>query len=276
MNPMRVLSVALVLAMLPVAALGGELSLTGKMVQGGMILGRATPPAKITLNDKAVRITKAGEFVIGFGRNARPKAVLKAVFPNGQTETRTLKIAQRKYRVQRIDGLPRRKVTPNPKDIKRIRADNRLIGAARARYTEATWYREGFIWPAAGRISGVYGSQRILNGKPRRPHFGLDVAAPVGTPIWAAADGIISLAATDMFFTGGTLIIDHGHGISSIYMHLSAVHVKKGDRVKKGQVVAALGSTGRATGPHLDWRVNWFQTRLDPQLLVGPAPPPLK
>jgi len=266
-------SALVVLATAATPVWGGELTLSGKMVQGGLVLGRSMPPARVTLDGKPVRVARDGRFVIGFGRDSRAKAVLRAAFPDGGVKTRTLAIGQRKYRIQSIDGLPPRQVTPSPRDLKRIRAEGRRISAARRRYTDAAWYREGFIWPAIGRISGVYGSQRVLNGKPRRPHFGVDVAAPVGTPIRAAADGIISLAATDLFFTGGTLIIDHGHGISSVYSHLSAIHVKQGDRVKKGDVVAALGGTGRATGPHLDWRVNWFQTRLDPQLLVGPMPP---
>lgn len=254
------------------SAFAGELVLDGKPIQGGLMVGETLPPARVTLDGRRVHVDPSGLFIIGFGRDAKPRSVLDAVFPDGTVETRRLAIEKRTYRVQRINGLPSRKVTPKKMDMKRIRAENALIGAARRRLTPTPWFRRGFEWPAIGPISGVYGSQRILNGKPRRPHFGVDVALPVGSPVTAAADGVISLAHPDMFFTGGTLIIDHGFGLSSIYMHLSAIYVKKGDRVTRGMKVAAIGATGRVTGPHLDWRVNLFGTRLDPALLVGPMP----
>ena len=267
------LSIALVLTLTGSAA-AGELVLDGKAVQGGLLVGETTPPAKVTLDGRSIRVSRSGTFVVGFGRKARAKAVLKAVFPDGSAERRKLSVEQRTYRIQRINGLPRRMVTPSKEALKRIRKEGRQISAARARYTDEQWFRQGFIWPLIGRVTGVYGSQRILNGKPRRPHFGIDIAAPTGVPVRAAAGGIVSLAEPDLYFTGGTLIIDHGLGLSSVYSHLSEVTVKVGDRVARGAIVASVGSTGRSTGPHLDWRINLYQERLDPQLLVGPMPKP--
>ncbi len=184
-----------------------------------------------------------------------------------------MKIAKRDYRIQRIDGLPPRKVTPKAEDLKRIRQETALVKAARRRDDPRTDFMRGFIWPAKGRVSGVYGSQRILNGQPRRPHFGVDVAGPVGTPVVAPADGVVTLVHPDMFFSGGTLVIDHGHGLSSSFLHLSEVLVKEGQRVKQGELIARIGATGRVTGAHLDWRMNLFDTRIDPQLLVGDMTP---
>ena len=166
----------------------------------------------------------------------------------------------------------KRKVTPKAVDVKRIRADNAAIGKVRKLNSAGTDFADGFAWPLKGRISGVFGSQRVLNGKPRRPHNGVDIAAPSGTPVIAAATGVVTLAEPDLYFTGGTVIIHHGHGLSTVYSHLISLSVKKGDKVEKGQRIAKVGSTGRSTGPHLDWRINWFQERLDPMLIVGPMP----
>ena len=163
-------------------------------------------------------------------------------------------------------------VTPSSTALLRIKAEGRAISAARAIFTPVAKFGGGFIWPTKGRISGVYGSQRILNGKPRRPHLGIDIAAPIGHPVVAAAAGTVTLANTDVYFTGGTVIINHGHGLSSVYSHLSAIHARLGQDVKQGEIIGKIGSTGRSTGPHLDWRINWFQERLDPQLLLGPMP----
>jgi murein DD-endopeptidase MepM/ murein hydrolase activator NlpD len=185
---------------------------------------------------------------------------------------RALAVASRSYDIQRIDGLPDRQVTPAPEDLLRIREDQAAVARARARDTAEPFFKSGFIWPAIGPISGVYGSQRILNGEPRQPHYGVDVAAPEGTPIVAAAPGIVSLAHPAMFFTGKTVAIDHGHGLNSVYSHLATITVADGERVAQGQVIGTLGGTGRVTAPHLDWRVNLFDIRLDPALLVPPMP----
>jgi murein DD-endopeptidase MepM/ murein hydrolase activator NlpD len=249
-----------------------EIKLDGHLVQGGLVQGAVKQGTRVTLDGERVRVSKEGRFVVGFGYDAKPNHVLVARLPDGRSETRKLSIEKRKYDVQRIDGLPQDKVTPSDSELERIRAETALIVAARNHDTPTPWFRGGFVWPARGRISGVYGSQRILNGVPRAPHLALDIAAPVGTPVVAAAAGIVRLDHADMYYTGGTLIIDHGHGVSTLYIHLSAVEVKNGDRVQQGQRIGAVGATGRATGPHLHWGLHWFDVKLDPALVVGPMP----
>lgn len=269
----RSLAVLLLLSA-PLAA-RADISLDGRLVQGGLVLGTVAPGSVVTLDGERVRVAKDGRFVIGFAHDARASHTLVARLPDGRTETRKLKVEKRTYDVQRIDGLPQDKVTPPESELPRIRAETALIVAARHHDTPTPWFARGFVWPARGRISGVYGSQRILNGEPRAPHLGVDVAAPAGTPVVAAAAGIVRLVHPDMYYTGGTLIIDHGHGVSTLYIHLSAVEVKDGERVEQGQRIGAVGMTGRATGPHLHWGLHWFDAKLDPALVVGPmaAPP---
>ncbi|MEM7563286.1 MAG: M23 family metallopeptidase [Pseudomonadota bacterium] len=256
----------------PQAVAADPLSLQGPMIQGGLIKGLVPPGTEVFYADKAVRVSTEGDFLIGFHRDEPARQSLRLVYPDGKVETKQLEIKRRDYDVQRIDGLPPRKVTPNEKDLERIYAESRLIKQARKLDDDRTDYKTGFIWPTIGRISGVYGSQRILNGKARRPHFGIDIAAPKGTPVLAPADGVITLAHPDTYFNGGLIALDHGHGLSSWFSHLSVLLVKDGDRVKRGDKIAEVGSTGRSTGPHLDWRINLFERRLDPSLLVEPMP----
>lgn len=246
------------------------LELKGELVQGGLVQGRTEPFARVFFDGRRLRVSDEGVFLIGFGRDAPPKATLVVVHPDGAREAHELAVASRRYRIQRIDGLPPAQVTPGERDLARIRAEAARVKAARSRDDPRTDFLTGFVWPARGRISGVYGSQRILNGQPRRPHFGVDVAAPVGTPVRAPADGVITLADPDLYFSGGTVILDHGHGLSSSFLHLSAIHVKPGQWVRQGQPIGEIGATGRVTGAHLDWRMNLFDARIDPQLLVGP------
>jgi murein DD-endopeptidase MepM/ murein hydrolase activator NlpD len=184
----------------------------------------------------------------------------------------TLAIKPRVYDIQRIDGLPPRMVTPPESVLARIKRENAKIHAARMNDRAEPFFEKGWVWPAKGRISGVYGSQRILNGKARRPHFGVDVAAPVGVKVIAPSDGVVVLAESSLYYTGGTIILDHGHGLTSAFLHMSALAVKAGQRVQQGDLLGAVGATGRATGPHLDWRINWFDRRLDPALLAPPLP----
>lgn len=249
-----------------------EIELKGHFTQGGLITGKAPPGSRVTFEGKDVRLAKDGVFLIGFGREAAAEARLEVRLPDGRVERRTLKVASRQYDIQRIDGLPDRQVTPPAEDLARIREDQAAVATARSRDTVEPYFLSGFIWPAIGPISGVYGSQRILNGNPRQPHYGVDVAAPEGTPIVAAAPGIVSLAHPDMFFTGKTVAIDHGHGLTSIYSHLATIAVANGEQVAQGQIIGTLGGTGRVTAPHLDWRINLFEIRLDPALLVPPMP----
>jgi murein DD-endopeptidase MepM/ murein hydrolase activator NlpD len=263
---------ALVL-LLPFTASAG-ITLTGEAVQGGLIQGRAEPGSTVTLDGEPVAVAPDGVFVLGFGRDANATAALAVRAKDGRLEQRALKVRQRKYHISRIDGLPDRKVSPAPEDLKRIAAEHKLLVAARRKITQEAGFRGGFIWPAQGRISGVYGSQRILNGQPRRPHLGVDVAAPAGTPVVAAADGMVSLAHDDMFFTGKTVLIDHGLGVGTAYVHMSAIEVAAGQRVRQGQRIGRIGQTGRSSGPHLHWGLTWRDLRLDPALLVGPMPTP--
>ena len=257
-------------ATLPAAAF--ELAFEGPLVQGGLVIGRIEPGSTVAVDGRPVRISPRGTFLVGFGRDAPPRTRVRATLPDGSAAVHTLDVERRHYEVQRIDGLPTRQVTPGPEEMKRIRAEASLIGAARTRNTAARGFEAGFAWPVVGRISGVFGSQRILNGEPRRPHVGVDVSADRGTPVVAAADGVVSLAHEDMFFNGKTLMIDHGHGLASIYTHLSAILVEEGGAVARGQPVGRVGATGRATGPHLHWGVSLFATHLDPALLAGPMP----
>ncbi len=248
------------------------LRLDGEAVQGGMMIGTTEPGAKVTVDDEPVRVSAQGQFLIGFGRDHPASSQVRVVYPDGHTEDRTLQVKKRQYQIQRIDGLPKRKVTPEKRDLQRIRRETAMVRKARQRDDPRTDFLSGWIWPARGLISGVYGSQRILNGKPRRPHFGVDIAAPIGTPVRAPADGIVTLAQPDMFFSGNTLILDHGFWLSSSFLHLNKLLVKPGDRVKRGDVIAEVGKSGRVTGAHLDWRMNLRKARIDPQLLVGPMP----
>lgn len=269
---MRTLATVLLALLVALPAGAVELSLDGKLIQGGMVVGRTAPGAEVRLDGKKLRVNGDGIFVLGFGRDAAPHAELEVKGPDGSRTARDLDIEARHYRIQRVEGLPPRQVTPGKVDLRRIRAEGARITKARAAYTPTPRFLSGFMWPAHGPISGVYGSQRILNGKPRQPHLGVDVAAPKGTPVVAAAAGTVTLADPDLFFTGGTVIIDHGLGVSTVYAHLSRVDVAVGDRLDRGQTFGAVGATGRVTGPHLHWSINLYQQRLDPALVVGEMP----
>jgi murein DD-endopeptidase MepM/ murein hydrolase activator NlpD len=236
--------------------------LDGPLVQGALLLGRAAPGTELRLDGRPVRIAPDGAFVIGFGREAS-EAVLEE---NGAR--RILKIAPRTWDIQRLEGLPPAQVTPPPEVLERIRRENARIAQVRTLDTAETWFAAPHVWPAEGRVSGVYGSQRILNGQPRAPHYGLDIAGPTGTPVRASAAGLVAMAERDLYFTGGTIIIDHGYGVTGLYAHLSRLDVKEGQRVAQGETIGAIGATGRVTGPHLHWQMNWFDVKVDPQLLL--------
>lgn len=246
--------------------------LSGSFTQGGLLIGKALPGAQVFLDGNALRVSKEGQFLVGFGRDSKLEWELVVQHPDGKLFASTIEISERKYDIQRIDGLPPSMVTPSEEDLKRIREDVAVVVAARSIDDDRTDFLDKMDWPVVGIITGVYGSQRILNGEPRRPHFGIDIHAPTGTPVYAPASGVITVAHPDMYFSGATMIIDHGHGLSSAFLHLDKILVEKGDYVKKGQAVATVGSSGRSTGPHLDWRINLFSARLDPQLMVGEMP----
>ncbi|WP_041405795.1 M23 family metallopeptidase [Shewanella denitrificans] len=252
------------------ASSAAQVSLQGKFEQGALVRGQVPSGTQVKLNAQAVKVTPNGQFAIGFDRDAKPEQRLALIYPDGLTEIKPLKISARKYQIQSVKGISNSIMKPDPKAVARAAQDAKQTQAARDRFTESQAFLSEFIWPLTGRISGVYGSQRIYNDEPGNPHFGVDVAAPTGTVVVAPADGEISLAVADMFYSGGTMIIDHGYGVSSSFLHLSKLYVKPGDKVKQGQAVAEVGATGRVTGPHLDWRLNWFHMRLDPVSIVPP------
>ena len=236
----------------------------GKFVQGHFILGKTEPGAKIQIDKKSVRVSKDGFFAFGLGRDMKNDVVITETL-NGIKNQFIKKVLKREYKIHRIDGLPEKKVTPPKEVYDRIRKENKLIGKARAVDTDLIYFKDKFITPVDNAIiTGVYGSQRILNGKPRWPHYGLDYAQKTGTPIKAMLSGVVTLAEKDLYYTGATLIFDHGHGISTLYMHMNEIFVEMGQEVKKGDIIGTVGKSGRATGPHLDVRLNWFDVKLDP------------
>lgn len=268
--PSACLLISLMLTQWCVAAGPPALSLSGPVVQGGMLIGHTDPAALVSLDGERLPVDAEGYFVLGFGRDANKAQLLSVRLPNQPPAEQVLKPALRAYDIERVDGLPPATVTPPPEVLERIsREAGQVAAARRARDARSDW-RQTFSMPAEGRISGVYGSQRVLNGEPRRPHYGLDIAAPEGTPVSAPAAGIVTLAEPDLYYSGGTVIIDHGHGVSSTFLHLSAVDVSVGQHLDQGEHVGAIGATGRATGPHLDWRMNWRNQRIDPMLLINP------
>ena len=240
----------------------------GKFLQGHFIIGITEPGSKIIVGKKEVKVSEDGYFVFGIDRDRKFDLTITKI-KDGKKEKIIKKVLKRKYNIQRIDGLEESKVTPPESVYKRIKEENNKIGEARAINSDLSFFKDKFIMPVEGIISGVYGSQRILNGKPKWPHYGIDIAANKGTRIKSSGDGIVTMAEDDLYYTGGTIIMDHGHGISTIYSHLENVLVSVGDKINQGDIIGTVGSTGRSTGPHLDFRVNWFQTRLDPMSLLN-------
>ncbi len=248
---------------------------SGKAVQGGMLVFQTKAGTKIILDGLELPVSADGLFVLGFHRDDVTPQELRAIDASGKTAKLTLTPEMRDWEIQRIDNLPTNMVTPPEAVITRIKKDIKNVKAARAVISDFDdVLKNGFVWPVWGRISGIYGAQRILNGKPRQPHYGIDIAAPSGVAVRAAGAGRVTMAM-DLYFTGGTVIIDHGFGLNSTYSHLKDMYVRPGDRVTRGGVIGSVGSTGRSTGPHLDWRINWRHKRLDPLLIAGPLRPAL-
>ncbi len=240
----------------------------GKFLQGHFIVGITNPSAKIIIDKKEVKVSKDGFFAFGIDRDRKFDLTITKI-QDGKKEKIVKKVLKRKYNIQRIDGLEESKVTPPESVYKRIKEENNKIGKARAINSDLPFFKNQFIMPVKGIISGVYGSQRILNGKPKWPHYGIDIAAKKGTMIKSSGSGTVTMAEDDLYYTGGTIIMDHGHGISTIYSHLESVMVSVGDKINQGDIIGTVGSPGRSTGPHLDFRVNWFQTRLDPMSIIS-------
>lgn len=246
----------------------------GQWQQGAIIRGSVPPGTALTVDDKPVRVSEEGLFVFGLDRDAPASVTVTVKAPGVEPEVKAFDVKARDYRIQRIEGVPQSTVTPNPEQVARSRKEAAMAWKARQKELARTDFMADFQWPLVGIITGVYGSQRYYNGEPRRPHYGVDIAAPQGTAVVAPAPGVVTLVHDDMFFSGGTLIVDHGQGLSSTFIHLHKILVEEGDEVDRGQVIAQVGATGRATGPHLDWRMNWFDHRVDPTTLVGPMPDP--
>ena len=266
----KLLAAGLLLACTP-ALYAMDVTLEGPLIQGGLVYGLVEPGAVVALDGQSVDTTEDGRFVIGFSRDHPPHSTLR-VSGSGAVFEQTLAIEAREYQTQHIKGLPKKMVTPDPEDLARIRRDQAEVNAARAVHSRQMGFLEPFRWPAVGIITGVYGSRRVLNGEPRNPHYGIDIAASAGTPVHAPSSGQITLAHPDMYYTGATIILDHGFGVSSTFLHLQGIDVTVGQTVAAGEQIGRVGSSGRSTGPHLDWRMNWLEVRVDPSLLVGPMP----
>jgi len=262
---------AFILCML-VSMVSAALELKGEWQQGGVIIGKVPQGTQVEYRGKKLQLSPAGEFVIGLGRDAAEQANLVTIEGDGTRKEHHFAVKKRTYNIQKVTGVPQQTVEPDPAQVERAKREAQMAADARKGDLPLTFFAQKFEWPLIGPVTGVYGSQRFYNGVPNSPHYGVDIAKPVGTLVKAPAGGVVTLVHPDMFFSGGTLIIDHGHGLSSTFIHLSAVLVKKGDAITQGQIIAKVGKTGRATGPHLDWRMNWFEERVDPQLLVEPMP----
>ncbi|GGI86191.1 M23 family metallopeptidase [Shewanella gelidii] len=245
-----------------------NITFDGLFEQGALVRAKVAPDTKVWLNNEPLMLTPDGELAFGFAREAALKQELKLKLADGSEQVIPLKIKSREYKIQRVNGIAKKIMKPDPKAVARSRQDSKQVKTARGQFTDNQAFMQDFIWPLTGRISGVYGSQRVYNGKPGTPHYGVDVAAKTGTVIVAPADGTVSLAVADMFYSGGTIIVDHGYGVSSSFLHLSKLYVAPGDFIAQGQPIGEVGATGRATGPHLDWRLNWYQMRLDPVSIV--------
>lgn len=242
--------------------------LTGAFIQGGMIRGKLPPDSKPRIDQKEITQNAQGYFVFGFGRDAAPEAQFSWRDSDGKRRSMFLDVEQRDYPTQYVEGVPQKTVTPDASKLERIREESRMVRESRARLLNNDYFLSTFVIPLQGPVTGVYGSQRVYNGVPKRPHYGIDYAAPLGTPVVAPADAIVTLVHEDMYYSGGTLIMDHGYGLSSTFIHLSEILVQEGQKVEQGQSVAKVGSGGRSSGPHLDWRMNWFDRRLDPALVL--------
>ena len=236
--------------------------------QGAMVVGKVPPGSTVRYGARTLRVTPYGSVVFGVGRDEKGPVSVTVTAPGGASTSASIAVTPRDWPIENIKGVPPSTVNPPAAIAARIQREQAQVVAARARDDGRADFAQGFIWPVEGRISGRFGNQRIYNGTPKSPHSGMDIAAPNGTPVKAPAAGVVTFAAPDLYLTGGTLLIDHGHGISSNFLHLSRIDVKVGDRVEQGQVVAAVGATGRATGPHLHWGMNWFDVRIDPLLVL--------
>ena len=251
--------------------INGATLLRGGAVEGGLMIARTAPDNRVTLDDAAIPVAPDGLFIVGFHRDSDLPVTIGITKTDGTSQLTVLTPQQRSYQIQRIDGLQKNMVTPPENVIARIKSDQAAVAAARQTPAAAGDFWRGIDWPVTGRISGVFGSQRILNGQPRQPHYGIDIAVPKGTPVRAPASGLVTLVK-DLYFSGWTIIINHGLGLNSTFLHLDSTAISVGDTVQRGSIIGTVGSTGRSTGPHLDWRLDWQGRRIDASLAAGPMP----
>ena len=244
----------------------------GEFKQGGLLIGQVQEGQTVIYQGKTLNLTINNQFLLGLGRNAPTTTSITINRQDQEPETITLEITPRQYKIQKIEGVPAKTVSPLASDLQRIKQDASMVRESRKLVSNKQDFLKGFIKPANGPVTGVYGSQRFYNGVPKSPHYGIDYAAPIGTPVIAPADGVVTFAHNDLFYSGGTLIIDHGHGLSSTFLHLSEILVKPDQQIILGMEIAKIGATGRATGPHLDWRMNWLDQRIDPDLVLKVLP----
>ncbi len=242
--------------------------LPASVSQGAMVVGNTHPAAIVEVGGRTLSVAPDGDFVFGVGRDEKGPLVVKIKQPATGWIEHSIAVTPRDWPIENIRGVPPKTVNPPPDIAARIEREQAQVAAARERDDPREDFAETFQWPVQGRISGRFGNQRVYNGTPKSPHSGMDIAAPKGTPVRAPADGVITFVAPDLYLTGGTVLLDHGHGISSNFLHLSRIDVKVGDVVKQGDVIGAVGATGRATGPHLHWGMSWFDVRIDPLLVL--------
>lgn len=236
--------------------------------QGALVFGRVAPESTVRYAGRLLRVTPYGTVVFGIGRDEIGPVQLTSTDPQGRSHLVNIAVTPRDWPIERIEGVPPAAVNPPPAVAARIEREQALVNAARLRDDARAGFAQAFVWPVEGRVSGRFGNQRVYNGEPKSPHSGMDIAAPTGTPVKSPAAGVVTFAAPDLYLTGGTVLIDHGHGVSSNFLHLSRIDVRVGETVAQGQVIGAVGATGRATGPHLHWGMNWFDVRIDPLLVL--------
>ena len=241
----------------------------GEIIAGGIIIVNVSPGSTVKLNDESIMISDKGVFLVGFERKPQPTQILEIYNENVLVEKITLNVKIRSYEIQRINGIKKEKVDPPQSVIDRIYMERNSVKESRKKSNliTSTYYNNGFVLPAKGPISGVYGSQRILNGKPRSPHYGIDIALPIGHEVVSPMDGIVVFSNNDLYYSGGTIIIAHGQGLTTSYLHLSEILVSVNDIVRRGELIGKVGATGRATGPHLHWGAELKGKRIDPKYL---------
>lgn len=268
------LAAALLGAVLSLAALptrAAPATFPARVSQGALVIGHVEAGSEVRLGARALRVSPAGDVVFGVGRDESGPVRIEVRRRDGRREQVSIAVQPREWPIERVNGVPQKTVEPPPEIAARIAREQRRVAEARTRDDARTDFLQTFVRPVQGRVSGRFGNQRVYNGKPGTPHSGMDIAAPSGTPVQAPAAGLVTFAEPDLYLTGGTVLIDHGHGVSTNFLHLSRLDVRVGERIEQGQVVGAVGATGRASGPHLHWGMNWFEVRLDPALLLEPA-----